>query len=69
MKNIIISALCAYIFYGFCEVKHLLIPVVAFLLFLTIVSEAEEVVVDYQRSVRNGQRLNRKIDRMKGVRF
>lgn len=69
MKNMIISALCTYIFYGFCEVRNFLIPVVVFLLFLTIFSEIDELITDYQRSVRNGQRLNRKIEQMKGVRF
>lgn len=69
MKNIIISALFAYIFYGFCEVRHLIILVVAFLLFLVIVMETDEIIADYKRTVRKGQRLNRKIDQMKGVRF
>ena len=69
MKNMIISALCAYIFYGFCEVRHFMIPIVAFFLFLYIVSITDEVIKDYMNTVRKGQRLCRKIDRLKGVRF
>ena len=69
MKNIIISALGAYIFYGFCEIRHFMIPIVVFFLFWAIVAEIDESISDFKRSVRKGQRLNRTIDQMKGVRL
>lgn len=69
MKNAIIAALGTYIFYGFCEVRHFLIPIVAFLIFFALLCEVDEEIEDFNRSVRRGQRLNRRIDQMKGVRF
>ena len=69
MKNMIISALLTYIFYSFCVIRNLFIPVVAFFLFLVIIAEIDELIEDYHRTVRKGQRLNRIIDEMKGVRF
>ena len=69
MKNVIISALSAYIFYSFCEVRSLLIPFCVFFLFLALVAEIDESISDYRRKVRKGQRLNKIIDQMKGVRF
>lgn len=67
MKNIIISALSAYIFYGFCEVSNVLIPVMAFLLVWFICAGIDEEITDFKRSVKRGQRLNNQIDTMKGV--
>ena len=69
MKNMIISALVTYIYYSFCVIRNLFIPVVAFFLFLVIIAEIDELIEDYQKTVRKGQRLNRIIDEMKGVRF
>ena len=69
MKNVIISALGAYIFYSFSEVKNLAVPVLVFFLIMAIVFEIDELLDDFKRSVRRGQRLNKRIDNMKGVRF
>lgn len=69
MKNIIISALSAYIFYGFCDVKNLMIPVLAFVLVWVLCAETDEQVNDFMHSVKRGQKLNNRINKMKGVRF
>lgn len=69
MKNVIISALSAYVFYEFCEVKHFMIPILAFLLILVTCAGIDEEIYDFQESVKRGQRLNNKINRMKGVKF
>lgn len=63
MKNIIIAAYSSYFFYGFCVVRHWAIPIMAFFLFWLIIAETEELINDYKRSVKRGQRLNRKINR------
>ncbi len=67
MKNVIISALCAYIFYGFCEVRSVLVPIITFLLVWFICAGIDEEIEDFKRSVRRGQRLNNRINTMKGV--
>ena len=67
MKNVIIAALGAYIFYGFCVVRHFIIPIVAFLLFWVMVEAIDEEIKDYVRRVRRGKRLNKIIDKAKGV--
>lgn len=69
MKNMIIAAMAAYIFYGFCEIHHPAIPVMVFLLFWAIIACIEDVVVDFQKSVKRGEKLNRRINRAKGVRY
>lgn len=69
MKNIIISALSAYVFYGFCEVRHFMIPIMAFLLVWAVCAGIDEEIYDFQQSVMRGQRLNNKINRMKGVKL
>lgn len=67
MKNVIISALSAYIFYGFCEVKDLLTTGIMFLLILILLLDADERLAEFRLSVRRGKRLNKKIDKMKEV--
>jgi hypothetical protein len=69
MKNMIIALMAAYIFYGFCVIRNPIIPVIAFVLFWVIIAEAEELVKDFRDSVKRGERLNRRINRVKGVRF
>lgn len=69
MKNIIISALCAYIYYDLCIEKYIWLAVVVFLLVWMTIAEAEEIIKDFNGSVRRGQRLNKRINDMKGVRF
>lgn len=69
MKNTIIAALGAYIFYGFCEVRHFMIPVTVFLIFFVLLCEIDEEIECFSSQVRCGQRLNKRIDEMKGVRF
>ena len=44
MKNLIISAMGAYIFYGFCEVRHIIILFAAFVLILEIIVEVEKII-------------------------
>lgn len=69
MKNVVISALCAYIYYDLCVVKYIWLAVVVFLLVWLTIAEAEETIKDFNGSVRRGQRLNKRINDMKGVRF
>lgn len=69
MKNMIIALMAAYIFYGFCVIRNPIIPVIAFILFWLIIAEAEELVKDFQDSVKRGEQLNRRINHAKGVRF
>lgn len=56
MKNIIIAALAAYIYYGFCEVRNIIIPFVAFALFLVIVEEIDQDIADYKKK-RKGRKI------------
>lgn len=65
MKNIIIAALGAYIFYGFCVVRSIVIPFIAFGLFWVIVEGIDEEIADFKKSVKRGQELNKAIDRAK----
>jgi len=67
MKNAIIAALGAYIFYGFCVVRHFIIPIIAFLLFWVIVEAIDEDIKDHRRMVRRGKRLVKIIEEAKGV--
>lgn len=67
MKNAIIAALGAYIFYGYCEVRSIFIPFVMFLIFWLMVEEIDEDIKEYRRRVRRGKRLNKMIDKAKGV--
>lgn len=65
MKNIIISMLITYIFYtDFCVVKLWYIVPLIFVVFWLIISEIDEVIRDYQETVRRGRRLQRTIKRM-----
>ena len=66
MKNAIIAALGAYIFYGFCEVRHLIIPFIVFLLFWVVIEDIDESIRDFKRKVRRGERLSKIIDILKG---
>lgn len=63
MKNIIISVLASYIFYGFCTVRSLAIPVVTFLLVFLLLCEIDEQIEDFKRMVRRWDRINRRINR------
>ena len=64
MKNLIISVLLTFIFYTqFCEIKiPYIMPVLALIVWM-IISEIDEYIADYKRSVNRGQRLQRKINR------
>jgi len=62
MKNMIIAAMAAYIFYGFCEIRQPLIPVAVFLIFWFLIGAVEAEVNDFRESVRRGERLNRRIN-------
>lgn len=52
MKNIIIAAMGAYIFYGFCEVKHIIILFAAFALFLEVITSFERLVTEIRKDGR-----------------
>ena len=69
MKNIIIALLTTYIFWNDIAVIHPL-PVLPlmFVSFLFIISVIDETISDFQRTLRSGQRLQRKIKRLGGVR-
>ena len=69
MKNIIISILSAYIFYGFCEVDKLPTSIIWFFLTLAIVMYCEEAGKSFMRSWKRGKRLNNKINKAKGVKI
>ena len=69
MKNVIISALTAYIVYGKCEIKHLWIIPITFLIVWGMCADVDEQIKDLKRSIKRGQRLNQDIEKMKGVRL
>lgn len=62
MKNMIIAAMAAYIFYGFCEIRQPLIPVAVFLMIWWFIDAVEAEVNEFKQSVRRGERLNRRIN-------
>jgi xanthosine utilization system XapX-like protein len=62
MKNIIISVLASYIFYGFCTIRNPAIPIIAFLVFFLLISEIEEQINDFKRMVRRWNRVNKRIN-------
>ena len=65
MKNIIIALLTTYIFYtDLCVVKLWYIVPLIFVVFWLVIAEADEVIRDYQETVRRGRRLQRTIKRM-----
>lgn len=65
MKNILIAILTTYIFYtDFCVVKLWYIVPLIFVVFWLVIAEADEVIRDYQETVRRGRRLQRTIKRM-----
>lgn len=65
MKNIIIALLTTYIFYtDFCVVKLWYIVPFIFIVFLGLLAGVEDLIRDYQETVRRGRRLQRTIKRM-----
>lgn len=65
MKNIIIALLTTYIFYtDFCVVKLWYIVPFIFLIFWAMLAGVEDLIRDYQETVRRGRRLQRTIKRM-----
>ena len=65
MKNIIIALLTTYIFYtDFCVVKIWYIVPFIFLIFWAMLAGVEDLIRDYQETVRRGRRLQRTIKRM-----
>ena len=69
MKNIIISILATIIFYTqFCVIKMwYVMPVFALCVWVAI-SEIDCVIEDYQKTIRQGRKLQRKIKRLGGIR-
>ena len=49
MKNIIIAAMGAYIFYSFCEVRHIILLFVAFALLLELIVEVEKIFIEIKK--------------------
>lgn len=49
MKDIIIAAMGAYIFYGFCEVRHIIILFAAFALLLELIVEVERIAKELKK--------------------
>ena len=49
MKNAIIAALAAYIFYGFCVVRNIAIPFIVFALFWVMIEEIDEDIADFKK--------------------
>lgn len=65
MKNIIIALLTTYIFYtDFCVVKLWYIVPFIFLIFWAMLAGVEDLILDYQETVRRGRRLQRTIKKM-----
>jgi len=65
MKNIIIAILTTYIFYtDFCVVKLWYIVPFIFLIFWAMLAGVEDLIRDYQETVRRGRKLQRTIKRM-----
>lgn len=65
MKNIIIALLTTYIFYtDFCVVKLWYIVPFIFLIFWAMLAGVEDLIRDYQETVRRGRRLQRTIKKM-----
>lgn len=65
MKNIIIALLTTYIFYtDFCVVKLWYLVPFIFIVFLGLLAGVEDLIMDYQETVRRGRRLQRTIKRM-----
>lgn len=65
MKNIIIALLTTYIFYtDFCVVQLWYIVPFIFIVFLGLLAGVEDLIRDYQETVRRGRRLQRTIKKM-----
>lgn len=65
MKNILIALLATYVFWTDVAVIHPLpaLPLL-FVTLLFIISGIDELIADYKHTIRNGQRLQRRIKRM-----
>ena len=67
MKNIIISILATIIFYTqFCVIKMWYVMPVFTLCVWACITETECLIEDYQKTVRRGRRLQRKIQKLGG---
>ena len=65
MKNIIIAILTTYVFYtDFCVIKLWYIVPFMFLIFLALIAGVEDLILDYQETVRRGRKLQRTIKKM-----
>ena len=64
MKNAIIAALITYVFYTvFCVIKLWYLIPLMFLVFWGMIASVDELINDYQKQVRRGQRLQHKLRR------
>ena len=65
MKNLIISILSTIIFYTqFCVIKMPLVMPVFTLSVWMIIAEIDEIISDYKKSVKRGEKLQRSIRRV-----
>ena len=64
MKNAIIAALITYVFYtDFCVIKLWYLIPLMFLVFWGLIASVDELINDYKKQVRRGQRLQNKLRR------
>lgn len=64
MKNLIIAILATYVFYtDFCVVRLWYVIPFMFLVFWLVVAGIDELIRDFQKQVRRGQRLQNKLRR------
>lgn len=62
MKNLIIAILATYVFYtDFCVVHLWYVIPFVFLVFWLVVAGIDELIQDYHKQVRRGQRLQMKL--------
>lgn len=62
MKNLIIAILATYVFYtDFCVVRLWYVVPFMFLVFWLVVAGIDELIQDYHKQVRRGQRLQMKL--------
>jgi hypothetical protein len=65
MKNLIIAILATIIFYTqFCVIKMPLVMPVFTLSVWMIIAEIDEIISDYKKSVKRGEKLQRSIRRV-----
>lgn len=65
MKNILIAALTTYIFWAdICVIRPLPVLPLMFVTFLMLIVGIDDLIDDYRKTIRRGQRLQRRIRKM-----